>query len=231
MKKRLIIMLYAVILVLVSSLFASGQRFGWDDLEQFLKKAHRWTGTQTFDDVVILGGTVAGYATSSDLTTHTNPGAFTGVSEFVTPNYTASHSNAGQTIYQINNSSGETSFAIDGKGAVQAGKYAGRTITASEVLTTADFGKTFTINSGSIVYVTLPDVTTANNDSWMRFKKYGAGGFYLRCAGAEESIGDSSVSGGTVYNSSAETFANITLEVTSGVSWSITAFDGTWITP
>ena len=107
----------------------------------------------------------------------------------------------------------------------------GRTITASETLTTADFGKTFTINSGSIVYVTLPDVTTANNDSWMRFKKYGAGGFYLRCAGAEESIGDSALSGGTVYNSSTETFANITLEVTSGVSWFITTFDGTWITP
>ena len=53
MKKRLIIMFYAVILVLASSLYASGQRFGWDDLEQFLKKPHRWTGAQTFKAITI----------------------------------------------------------------------------------------------------------------------------------------------------------------------------------
>jgi len=50
------------VLVGVSALYASGQRFGWDDLEQFLKKPHTWKGTQTFGTVDINGGAIDGTA-------------------------------------------------------------------------------------------------------------------------------------------------------------------------
>ena len=169
MKKIMI----AILLVGVILFPLSGAAFEIDQAmvltDDVLGTSHHWTGTQTFDDVAIYGGTVAGYATSSDLTTHTNPAAFTGVSdfaldsavsefvkdsittatddaaftgtsnfalnseltahtdrtaftgvsEFVTPNYTASHSNAGQTVYQVDNSSGVTLYALYGDGAHQ----------------------------------------------------------------------------------------------------------------
>ena len=133
MKKRLIIMFYAVILVLASSLYASGQRFGWDDLEQFLKKPHRWTGTQTFDTVDINGGSIDGTAIGA---ASPSSGVFTSL--------LANESLGGTSTYVIDGNLDMTTLA-----------------SATAALLTA--GRIIEINATASPTVRLPDMASLSN--------------------------------------------------------------------
>ena len=96
-------------------------------------------------------------------------------------------------------------------------------------LTSADFGKTITVNSASAQIVNLPAVTAADIGATITIIKLGAGTVTID-APAGVYIADSG-SGGTVYNNSAgETYAAITLRLATTAKWIITGGNGSWTT-
>ena len=48
-------------------------KFGWDKLKRFLAQANTWTGTQTFSNINVTGGTITGTTINENFTTSTNP--------------------------------------------------------------------------------------------------------------------------------------------------------------
>lgn len=96
-------------------------------------------------------------------------------------------------------------------------------------LTTADFGKTITVNSGSTQTINLPSVDATNIGGWFTIVKLGAGQVTID-APDSDLIADSSA-GGTIYNNvAAETYAVITLQLVSATQWVIVSAHGTWTT-
>lgn len=96
-------------------------------------------------------------------------------------------------------------------------------------LTAADFGKTITVNSASAQTVTLPAVTAADIGATITIVKLGGGSVTID-APAGAYIADSG-SGGTVYNNIvSETYAVITLRLTTSTMWSIIGGNGAWTT-
>ena len=119
--------------------------------------------------------------------------------------------------------------ALDVSGASKLSRYLTQANDAGITLTSADFGKTITVNSASPQTITLPSVTAGDLGAQVTIIKFGAGKVTIQAAGGTY-IADSGA-GGTIYNNSAaETYATITLRLTSSARWSILGGDGSWTT-
>ena len=96
-------------------------------------------------------------------------------------------------------------------------------------LTTADFGKTITVNSGSVQTIFLPSVSSADIGGQFSFVKLGAGNLVIDAADTDV-IADSSA-GGTIYNdTSSQVYATIGLRLVTDTKWVVLWGDGCWST-
>jgi hypothetical protein len=96
-------------------------------------------------------------------------------------------------------------------------------------LTSADFGKTITVNSASAQTVYLPSVTAADIGATVTVVKLNAGIVTIQ-APSGVYISDSG-SAGTIYNNtSGESYATITLRLVNDTKWIIIGGDGSWTT-
>ena len=96
-------------------------------------------------------------------------------------------------------------------------------------LTSADFGKTITVNSGSARTVTLPSVTAADIGATITVVKLGAGRVTIQAA-ASTYIADSAAAG-TIYNSAVSpAYAAVTLRLATSTRWIPISGQGAWIT-
>ncbi len=118
---------------------------------------------------------------------------------------------------------------LDVNGNAKISRYLTQAADTGITLSTADFGATITVNSGTTQTVALPAVTASDLGAQFTIVKQGAGTVTVQAAGGT-SIADST-SGGTIYNNSAtETYATITLRLTSSTNWSILGGNGSWTT-
>ncbi len=114
-------------------------------------------------------------------------------------------------------------------GAARLAKHVVQAADSGITLTSADFGKTITVNSSGAQTVTLPSVTAADIGATITVVKLGAGKVTIQAA-ASTYIADSS-SGGTVYNNAAgPVYATITLRLATATQWMLVGGDGAWIT-
>jgi hypothetical protein len=114
-------------------------------------------------------------------------------------------------------------------GTAQIPKVAVQEANTGITLTSADFGKTITVNSASNQTVALPAVTAADIGATITVVKLGAGNVIVD-APAGVYIADSS-SGGTIINNLAsQTYATITLRLVTSTRWVILWGDGCWTT-
>ncbi|MCX5784354.1 MAG: hypothetical protein NTX59_01565 [Elusimicrobia bacterium] len=99
---------------------------------------------------------------------------------------------------------------------------------ASDItLTSADFGKTITVTAAATV--TLPTVGDTDVGATITVVKLGAGEVIIKAV-SPAAIADSST-GGTIYNNvPAETYATITLRLTTATMWSALGGNGSWTT-
>ena len=96
-------------------------------------------------------------------------------------------------------------------------------------LTSADFGKTITVNSASAQVVYLPSVTAADIGATVTVVKLGAGRVTID-APAGAYIADSA-SGGTIYNTAVlPVYAVITLRLATSTVWLPVSGHGAWVT-
>jgi hypothetical protein len=94
-------------------------------------------------------------------------------------------------------------------------------------LTSADFGKTITVNSASAQIVYLPAVTAADIGATVTVIKYGAGQVTVDAASSSYIV--NSTSGGTIYNNAtAPPLAQITIRLVTSTLWMIISYYGTW---
>ncbi len=118
---------------------------------------------------------------------------------------------------------------LDVNGSAKISRYLTQAADTGITLSTADFGATITVNSGATQTVALPAVTASDLGAQFTIVKQGVGTVIVQAAGGT-SIADST-SGGTIYNNSAtETYATITLRLTSSTMWSILGGNGSWTT-
>ncbi|OGR42047.1 MAG: hypothetical protein A2X28_03655 [Elusimicrobia bacterium GWA2_56_46] len=97
------------------------------------------------------------------------------------------------------------------------------------IITSADFGKTITINDPAAQTVTLPSVTDADIGATLTVVKLGAGNVTIT-APSGVYIADS-ISGGSIYNNLAsQTYATISLRLVTSTKWVIMWGDGCWTT-
>ena len=121
------------------------------------------------------------------------------------------------------------SLTVDGNGAVKVAKFLTEAQNSGVTLTTANFGKTITVDSGSNQIVELPSVAAGNIGGWFRIVKLGTATVTIAAADSD-TIADSGA-GGTFYNDlSGEDYATITLQLSAETEWIITGGHGTWIT-
>jgi len=119
--------------------------------------------------------------------------------------------------------------ALDVNGTAKISKYLTQANDAGITLTTADFGKTITLSSSTAQTITLPSVTVSDIGAQFTIIKLGTGQVTIQAAGGTY-IADSGA-GKTIYNNSAaETYATITLRLTTSTRWSILGGDGSWTT-
>ena len=125
---------------------------------------------------------------------------------------------------------------LDGKGnwtvPTGSGKFAVTPKTDNYAVQIADLGraKVLTMNNVAEKTFTLPSVTGANDGSTMIFMKIGTGKLIIAAADADI-IGASS-GGGTVFNSTTEFHASITLLLIGGAGnaqWIVTGYHGSWV--
>lgn len=103
------------------------------------------------------------------------------------------------------------------------------TKTGNYVVTIEDLGKSLRMDSSSDYGFTLPSVGATEDGSRITFNKSGSGRVTITAADSDL-IADSAA-GGTIYNASAETDANISLEYVHGiVTWIIRGAKGSWTT-
>lgn len=96
-------------------------------------------------------------------------------------------------------------------------------------LTSADFGKTITVNSAGQQYVSLPSVTAADVGATITVIKLGAGKVTL--VAAPGSFIADSTNGGIIYNDTVSpAYAGITLRLAESNRWMIVSGFGNWIT-
>lgn len=62
-------------------------KFGWDKLKRFLAQNNSWTGQQTFSNINVTGGTIAGVTFAESFTSATNPAANAAVSTAIVNTY------------------------------------------------------------------------------------------------------------------------------------------------
>ncbi|MFC1658223.1 right-handed parallel beta-helix repeat-containing protein [Candidatus Omnitrophota bacterium] len=118
-------------------------------------------------------------------------------------------------------------FEVDGT--LKAAQFLTEAQDTGVTLTTADFGKTITVDSGSAQVVNLPSVDSTNVGAWFRVIKLGAGQITIDAADSD-TIADSSA-GGTVVNSqSDQDYATIMIELVTETEWVIVDAHGTWTT-
>ena len=123
---------------------------------------------------------------------------------------------------------------LDVNGTVKIAKHLTQANDTGGTLTSGDFGKTITVNSASMQIFILPPVTAADIGATITMVKLGTGIVMIQAADGTQ-IADSGLSSaGTpkgIYNSSVtETYATITLRLTTSTIWSILGGDGTWTT-
>ena len=108
-------------------------------------------------------------------------------------------------------------------------KYRVQAADSGLALTSADFGKTVTVDSGSERTITLPAVSAADIGATVTVVKLGAGKVVIQSA-ASTYISDSAA-GGTIYNNAVlPPYAAITLRLVSATQWLPVAGQGAWIT-
>ena len=118
---------------------------------------------------------------------------------------------------------------LDVNGTVKIAKHLTQVNNTGITLTSADFGKTITVNSGTEQIFNLPVVTSVDIGAQFTFIKLNSGAVAIRAA-AGTYIADSPAAG-YIYNySSTETYATITLRLTTSLIWSILGGDGSWTT-
>jgi hypothetical protein len=118
---------------------------------------------------------------------------------------------------------------LDVNGTAKISKVLTATKNATGALTTADFGKTITVTSGSDVKITLPDIGAGDIGGAFTIVKLGAGIVTAEAAGGDY-IADSAAGGGINNTSATETFANITIQVAADGKWIVVGGHGTWAT-
>ena len=131
---------------------------------------------------------------------------------------TSNHINIGGVYY------GDTSA-----GTAQIKKVAVQAADSGITLTSADFGKTITVNNAAASTINLPGVTGADIGSTIIVVKLGAGKVTID-APLGAYIADSA-SGGTIYNSAVSpAYAAITLRLATSTTWIPISGHGAWIT-
>jgi len=121
------------------------------------------------------------------------------------------------------------SAMLDVNGTVKLSRYLVESRDGGGNLTTSDFGKTLTVNSGVAETLFLPAVAATDIGAQFTIVKLGTGQVTI-IAAAGTYIADSGV-GGTIYNDSTlESYACITLRLASATKWVITGGDGNWMT-
>jgi len=100
---------------------------------------------------------------------------------------------------------------------------------AGIALTSADLGKTITINSASAQTVTLPSVGSSDIGAQVTILKLGSGTVTVQ-ASSGTYIADST-NGGSIYNNATSpAYASVTLRLATSTRWMLTGGDGAWIT-
>ena len=128
------------------------------------------------------------------------------------------------------NSSGVVVASMTSQGALYAAVNA--KVQAADTgitLTSADFGKTITVNSGSAQIINLPDITAADIGATITVVKLGPGRVAID-APVGAYIADSA-SGGTIYNNAVSpAYAVLTLRVVTSTMWMPINGYSSWIT-
>jgi hypothetical protein len=118
-------------------------------------------------------------------------------------------------------------FEIDGT--LKAARFLTETGGTTVNLTTADFGKTITLDNGSAQTINLPSVDSTHIGAWYRIVKLSSSQVTIDAADSD-TIADSSA-GGTIVNSqSDQDYATIMLELITADEWMIVDAHGTWTT-
>jgi hypothetical protein len=123
----------------------------------------------------------------------------------------------------------EPAATLDVNGTVKIAKVLTVAQDSGATLTTADFGKTITVNSGSDQTITLPDIGAGDIGGTFTIVKLGAGIVTIDAVGSDV-IADSSAGGKIYDNVAGETYANITIQVAAADKWIIVGGHGTWTT-
>ena len=104
------------------------------------------------------------------------------------------------------------------------------TKTGDYTVTTADFGKSLRMNSGSDYNFTLPSVGTADDGARLTFIKQGAGKVTITAVDSDL-ISDSGAAGTISCAAGGLVGADINLEYVHGsVTWVVRGAHGTWTT-
>ncbi|MBP7796784.1 MAG: hypothetical protein KA059_08435 [Elusimicrobiales bacterium] len=118
---------------------------------------------------------------------------------------------------------------LDVNGDVRLARVLTQAADSGITISTADFGKTITINSSSDQTVTLPSVSASDVGATITVVKLGSGKVTID-APSGVYIADSSA-GGTIYNNTAsQTYATISLRLVTADKWVIMWGDGCWTT-
>jgi len=100
---------------------------------------------------------------------------------------------------------------------------------SGKVLTTSDFGKSFTCENSSSQIFYLPSIDSSHVGYWFRFVKLGSGILTIQAAD-QDTIADSGP-GKTIYNNnSSQDWATLKLILMSDTKWTIDSGHGTWVT-
>jgi len=116
-------------------------------------------------------------------------------------------------------------------GTATIGKFTVQAADAGITLTSADYGKTITVNSGSAQTVNLPSVTAADVGATITVVKLGAGKVTIVPA-ASTAIADSTsgTTGGIYNNAVSPAYATVTLRLVTSTQWMLMGGDGAWVT-
>ncbi|MFC1658225.1 NosD domain-containing protein [Candidatus Omnitrophota bacterium] len=118
-------------------------------------------------------------------------------------------------------------FEIDGT--LKAAKFPTQAADTGITLTTADFGKTITVDSTSAQTVTLPSVDSTNIGGWFRVIKLNSGTVTVDAVDSD-TIADSTAGGAIANSQTDQDYATITVELASTDEWIIAGAHGTWTT-
>jgi hypothetical protein len=119
-------------------------------------------------------------------------------------------------------------FFVNGQGAAQITKVLVQAADSGIGITSADFGKTITVNDTVPRAITLPNVTAADIGASITVVKLGAGTVTIT-APSGVYIADS-ISGGSLYNNLPQNYATVSLRLVTSTKWVIMWGHGCWTT-